>query len=188
MLPGYVVGYYTKEECYIDLNKLCQFGRVRLIHSSAFKLDIINKVFLKLILHLRVYIMKETIFSLKSVVSYRWYIVMMVRYDILSIDIGSTPTTLPNSLRFSTNITPVKPIDNFANRWQIILDSMEKYFLRTSESLHDRLVKIGVVGGGAGGTELAFAIHRKLKSDYKNIEVNLSLITRGKTISPTHRK
>jgi len=44
MLPGYIAGYYSKDECYIDLNKLCQFGRVRLVHATVVGLDTVRKV------------------------------------------------------------------------------------------------------------------------------------------------
>lgn len=54
MLPGYVAGHYTKDECYIDLNKICQVGKVRVIHASVTGLDLTKKVsglFLVLLWH-----------------------------------------------------------------------------------------------------------------------------------------
>lgn len=44
MLPGYVEGLYEKDECYIDLNRLCRFADARLLHCSACQLDTVNKV------------------------------------------------------------------------------------------------------------------------------------------------
>jgi selenide, water dikinase len=44
MLPGYIEGIYTKDECYIDLNRLCRFADARLLHCSACKLDTVHKV------------------------------------------------------------------------------------------------------------------------------------------------
>lgn len=39
MLPGYVAGYYTYEECHVDLAKLTSFARARLIIATATGID-----------------------------------------------------------------------------------------------------------------------------------------------------
>ena len=35
MLPGYVAGQYTKEECHIDLVRLARFANATLVHAEA---------------------------------------------------------------------------------------------------------------------------------------------------------
>ena len=39
MLPGYVAGYYSYEECHVDLAKLTSFARARLIVATATSID-----------------------------------------------------------------------------------------------------------------------------------------------------
>lgn len=43
MLPGHVAGFYTREECHIDLGRMAVFARARLIHAEATGVDRENK-------------------------------------------------------------------------------------------------------------------------------------------------
>ena len=98
MLPGHVAGYYTFDECHIDLYQLCTFAGVRMIHDEVCNIDIKNK----------------KLFCTTGRPA--------IHYDILSLDIGVSPKPLPQ-LQTATelpNITPVKPIDKFSKRWKII--------------------------------------------------------------------
>lgn len=163
MLPGFVAGYYTKEECHIDLNKLCRFSDIRLIHSEAIGLDIKNKL-----IHCRD--------GRPS-----------IPYDVLSINIGITPNLIPSS---SSNITPVKPIDGFAKRWEVILN-------RVVCSIHSkkynefRPFQICVIGAGAGGIELICSIYDRIKCELneRNLcfnSVSFYVLTRGKSVLSSH--
>lgn len=40
MLPGYVAGHYTYDECHIDLAMLAQWAGVRFVHAEAQGLNI----------------------------------------------------------------------------------------------------------------------------------------------------
>lgn len=40
MLPGYVSGFYTHDECHVDLNKLARYAGAALILESATGLDL----------------------------------------------------------------------------------------------------------------------------------------------------
>jgi selenide,water dikinase len=76
-----------------------------------------------------------------------------VSYDLLSINIGSAPNT--TSVKGATNnVVPVKPIDGFVDHW----DHMRERVLAAKGK-----VKIGVVGGGAGGVEITLAIQYRLR-------------------------
>ncbi|KIY93964.1 selenide, water dikinase [Monoraphidium neglectum] len=39
MLPGYVSGFYTYDDCHIDLARLAAFASARLIHDEACGID-----------------------------------------------------------------------------------------------------------------------------------------------------
>eukprot|EP00798_Chlamydomonas_sp_ICE-L_P016423 gene16423-22637_t len=43
MLPGYISGFYSYDECHIDLARLAAFSNARLVHAEAFKIDVKNR-------------------------------------------------------------------------------------------------------------------------------------------------
>ncbi len=103
-----------------------------------------------------------------------------VRYDICSINIGSTPS-LPANFQLDTAIkdnvgfTPIKPIDSFNKRWCTILKRIKEAKLGERGSM-----KIVVVGGGAGGVEVCLAIQHR----FRNIKgVSMVLVTRGNEVA-----
>ena len=77
-----------------------------------------------------------------------------VPYDVLSIDIGSAPRTrdVPGA---EGAVVPVKPIGNFVARWNALVARV----LATEAP-----VRIGVVGAGAGGVEMALAMRHGLRA------------------------
>jgi selenide,water dikinase len=88
-----------------------------------------------------------------------------ISYDALSIDIGSTPDLRVEGLKEFAH--PVKPIDQFYPSYVACLQRC-----RDSKPVPESLLKIAVVGGGAGGIEVVLAIAQAL-SDIKNIEITL---------------
>lgn len=76
-----------------------------------------------------------------------------VRFDWLSIDTGSRPDTATTGA--AEHAVGVKPVSGFAARWQAVL--------RQISGGHGRALDIGVIGAGAGGTELALAIAHRLR-------------------------
>jgi selenide,water dikinase len=175
MLPGYVAGYYTSEESHIDLGKLCSFGKFRLVHAEVTHIDTAEKK-----LHF-----KDT----RPPMS----------YNILSINIGIVPRPLDPSCFVPSNqgdknamigdseagnITPVKPIDKFSLRWEAILN-------RVLQQKFTRRFTIAIVGGGAGGVELCFAVHHRLKTHLASQGVDpallrVILLNRGEEIMSSH--
>ena len=127
MLPGYVAGHYDFDEVHIDLRPLCQFAGARLYHDTAIKIDTANK---------------QVICQGRPAVP----------YDVLSINIGSTPS-FDDINGAVDNTTPVKPINSFIDRWQRLVDRV-----LSSPGPH----RIGVVGAGAGGMELLLAVQYRL--------------------------
>ena len=73
------------------------------------------------------------------------------RYDVLSINSGATPGF--DGAEIDADVVPVKPIGRFLPHWDAVRASSESA-LRAGES-----VRFAVVGGGAGGVELALAVH-----------------------------
>ncbi len=152
MLPGYVAGHYTFDEVHVDLRPLCQFAGARLYHDEAIGLDLANK---------------------KVLCSHR----PSVAFDLLSINNGSTPT-VSNVPGAAGSVTPVKPIDQFVERWQ-----------RLSQRVLDNVgpSRIVVVGAGAGGVEILLAIQYRLHHLLENRgrdanELEFHLICQSETI------
>jgi len=44
MIPGFVAGHYTREECHVDVSKVTSFGGVNLILAEVCQLDTDNKL------------------------------------------------------------------------------------------------------------------------------------------------
>ncbi len=128
MLPGYVAGHYTYDEAHIDLRPLCQFASARLFHDSAIKIDTENK---------QVFCANRP----------------PVKYDLLSINIGSRPE-ISNVSGAAEFATPVKPINRFVDRWHQLLN---RVLQQTAAQ------RIAVVGGGAAGVEILLAIQFRLQ-------------------------
>lgn len=87
-------------------------------------------------------------------------------FDIVSIDIGSNPPlfTVPDA---SACALSVKPIDRFLQQWRSLQDQVDR--LR-------KPVHLVMVGGGAGGAEVALAMTHRLAA-YRD-RVKCSLVTR----------
>jgi len=82
-----------------------------------------------------------------------------ISFDVLSLDIGSTPavTTVPGAKDYAI---PVKPISKFLTYWETLLAEVQQH--------PERPLRIGVVGGGAGGVELSLAAQAHLQRIYQN--------------------
>ena len=90
MLPGYIAGHYRYDEAHIDLRPLAIFAGTRLFHTTAEKIDFSNK---------EIHCPDRP----------------PVKYDVLSINIGSRPGI--NNIEGVDEFTlPVKPIDQFLAR------------------------------------------------------------------------
>jgi len=95
-----------------------------------------------------------------------------INYDTLSIDIGSTPDLrIPGLKKFAQ---AVKPIDQFYPRYQACIKRC-----RNATPTPNKIFKIVVIGGGAGGIEVVLAMAKAL-SDTRNVEITLAI--RGREI------
>src|SRR5215471_2050769 len=98
-----------------------------------------------------------------------------IRYDLASFDIGSTPhlDDVPGAAEHTVS---VKPIDHFGERWEALLDRA-----RGLEHL-----RLAIVGGGAGGVELAVSTHHRL-TGLLGSPPEVTLVTR-EGLLPSHNR
>ena len=90
----------------------------------------------------------------------------------------------PAALTSAGAVTPVKPIDGFSARWDHIRS-------RVLESPAGGKTTVAVVGGGAGGTELALSMQARFHKDLAaagkgKSAVEVVLLTRGKRVLGYH--
>lgn len=130
MLPGLIAGHYQFDDAHIDTAPLAQFAGARLYQDEAIGLDLANR---RVICRTR----------------------PPVPYDLVSIDIGSTPNTAQVCGAIEHAI-PVKPIDGFLARF---LAMRERVLARKTGS------RIAVIGAGAGGVELMLSVAHRLRCE-----------------------
>ncbi len=135
MLPGHIAGFYPREECHINLRSLAQFAQAQLYIDTVVGLDLVNK---------------------KVLCAHR----PPVAFDVLSVDIGSTPASVnvPGAQKYAI---AAKPVAKLLTQWQQIVESIEKP------------ISLGIVGGGAGGVELALAMQGNLQNRQNQVEIHL---------------
>ena len=100
-----------------------------------------------------------------------------VEYDYLSLDIGSTPQTI-DVAGAKEHVIPAKPVPVFLNAW---------YKLKQTAANLDQPLAIAIVGGGAGGVELALnmqACLQEILPDRHGLEIHL--IHRGEQLLSGH--
>src|SRR5262245_61915416 len=156
MLPGLIAGHYSKDDAHIDLEPLERFAGARAVFDEAVGLDVTDR---QVLLRDR----------------------PPIPYDVLSIDIGSTPNLdVPGA---AEHTVPVKPIDRLLDRWSALT-------ARVCESAGTR--RIAVVGGGAGGVELLlsaqYAMNARLaRRGRGDAHLEFHLFTEG-AVLPTHNR
>jgi selenide,water dikinase len=157
MLPGLIAGHYDFDEAHIDLGPLSRFAGARFYHDEVTGLDLAAR---------RVLCRNRP----------------PVAYDILSINIGSTPRT-GDVEGAGEVVVPVKPISRFLERWQAL---SERVLVRGG-------ARIGVVGGGAGGVEMLLAAEYRLNRlldgrGRRGNGLEFHLFTDTPDILPTHNR
>jgi selenide, water dikinase len=167
MLPGYVAGVYSRSDCHIDLRSLCQFAGAQFYRSTAIGLDLAQQ---------------QVICVDRP----------PVRFDWLSIDIGSTPQTVgpqtagPQTVGVGepvsgrSNSIPAKPVPQFLQWW-------ERFCAQYTTA--PTAPTISIVGGGVGGVELALSIQTRLQALRSPAAVGtIQLFSRSPTVLPQHNQ
>src|SRR5215216_3468068 len=130
MLPGLVAGLYDIDDAHIDTGPLTRFAGARLYQDEVVDIDLAAK---------------------RKTCRHR----PPVAYDLLSLNIGSTPNT--GSVEGAgEHAIPVKPIDGFLDRFV----ALKTRVLQRKGRAH-----IALVGAGAGGIELLLSVERRLRRE-----------------------
>ena len=155
MMPGLLAGHYCHDDAHIDLRKLCQWAGIRLFHSTVTDINLDRQL---------VYCDNRT----------------PVRYDWLSINIGSQPDLSAIDGADTVGIR-VKPIESFLNDWR-----------RLTRDLQQRIrpMRLAVVGGGAASVEVALAIHYQLQQQFGNNarQIRVELICGTERLLSSHNR
>ena len=156
MLPGYIAGHYIFDQAHIDLGPLSRFAEARFFHDEVTGLDLTNK---------------QVLCRNRPPVA----------YDVLSINIGSSPAVSHISGAANAGVA-VKPIDGFWRQWEKL---RARCLTRTERTT------IGVIGGGAGSVEVLLAVQYRLGrllAQQKRSADHLVfyLISAASDILPTH--
>lgn len=167
MLPGHIAGFYSHDECHIDLRRLANFAQAQLYIDRVVGLDLENN---------------------KVICANR----PAVAFDMLSIDTGSTPATISVSGATEYAI-PAKPVSKLLQHWEEICRDVAS----GSSTLPQKTIKIAIVGGGAGGVELALSmqahLHRILSRSLSEIKnetdaLEIHLFQREAKLMPSYHK
>lgn len=111
-----------------------------------------------------------------------------IDFDYLSLDIGSTPETIsvPGAKEYAI---PAKPVPLFLEGWEKVLEQQREY--------PEQDIAISIVGGGAGGVELALNMHSRLSNQDRDAtgrtgvrrnrgKITINLIHRGEKLLSGH--
>ena len=102
-----------------------------------------------------------------------------IAYDLLSINSGSSPdpAQVPGG---KGRVIPVKPVAQFLEQWEQLKQRL----------LADPSRRVGVIGAGAGGVELAlsaeYAIAKLLAESGADARPRFHIVTQSSDILPTH--
>lgn len=153
MLPGFVAGCYDHDQIHLDLVRLARFAGARLVLAEVCGLD---RAARQVLLPGR----------------------PPLRYDLLSLDIGSTPRAddVPGALE---HVTRLKPVDRLADRWRAL----------TARVLAaDHRLRLVMVGGGAAGIEVALGAEHALRlrlraAGREALAPEVTLVTGGRLLA-----
>ena len=155
MVPGLIAGHYVEQECHVSLGPLCTKAGIRLIKSRVVSVDVKNKS-----------------------IGCRGRPDMP--YDLLSINIGSTPNF--GNITGAEFTIPIKPIRGFLAQWT----ELEKRLLEQSGDFN-----LVVVGGGAAGVEVSLCLHHRLRTLVQSnqsdgLKISICLVTDKSDLLENH--
>jgi selenide,water dikinase len=161
MLPGVLSGQYPPERMEIDLVRLCAAAGARLIVDEVSGLDVPQR---------------KLLFGDRT----------PVPFDVLSIGIGSIPQFNRVEVEADSVLT-IKPMQTFLARLTDRLQLIATRLAATrqgSAATSDAPLRIAIVGGGAGGVEVAFCIPHHVRRILRDVPLQIALIHSGETLVP----
>lgn len=96
-------------------------------------------------------------------------------FDALSIGIGSVPRRDDVGLQDEA-VVPIKPMQTFLSR-------LDERLRQLRAAIRDRPLRIAVVGGGAGGLEIALCLPFHLRDAHGDVPHELLLVDAGKRLA-----
>jgi selenide,water dikinase len=142
MVPGFVAGQYRAEELEIDVVPLARRARARVVIAKALRIDAAARL---------IQVAERA----------------PLRYDVASIDIGSTIAGLDLPGVRETAV-PTRPIAELVRRTDSLVE-------RVRARPRGTPFHVVVVGGGAGGVELAFTLWQRIDAG-NDTGIGLSLV------------
>jgi pyridine nucleotide-disulfide oxidoreductase family protein len=152
MLPGHIAGFYSHEECHINLRLLTNFAQTKLYIDQVVSLDLKN----------------NKVLCVSG---------LAVNFDILSIDIGSTPAKISVSGAAEYAIA-AKPVAQLLAYWDQLIKNV------TTNPQNS--MSLAIVGGGAGGVELALSMLANLRRILSTNELEVHLFQRNAELLPNY--
>ncbi|HEY5139610.1 MAG TPA: FAD-dependent oxidoreductase, partial [Methylococcales bacterium] len=120
MIPGYLAGYYSYEDCHFDLRRICEEFGLRFIKAKIVGVDPQRK---KIQLENRA----------------------EISYDCASINVGIEPKSIPILPQEpALKIIPLKPISQFIAHWEQLIADLKDY--KGKDSLPLAVVGAGAAG------------------------------------------
>ena len=146
MLPGWMAGHYQLSEISIDIVELCRRAGAQLIQRSITAVDAY----------------KQTLSTAKN---------EHYEYQVLSLNTGAdtdltwlkSDSVASKDLESKTTVIPVRPLPNFVEQWQHILEQAKQI----------NHYKLAIVGAGAAATELVMAAQFALQQINPNHQAYL---------------
>ena len=151
MLPGTLAGIYPPERMEIDLVRHCAAVGARLIVGEVTGLNVSEQQLL---------------------IAER----PPLPFDVLSIGLGSVPNR-SGLLEADDSLLEIKPMQTFLQRLEerlLLLASGGHQLPRTSTKSPP--LRITIVGGGAGGVEIAFCLPMRVRQVLGSIPITITLI------------
>lgn len=152
MIPGWIAGHYTLDQCAAPLAALVEKAGIRWIQDSICGLDAANAI-------------PQGDFLRSAVDGQN---IGKISYDVISIDTGARvdSSTLSHS---GAPLLPIRPLEQFAIGWKAIEAAL----------IASGAARLAIIGGGAAGIELALAVDYALRQQLPDDKVSVVLVSSG---------
>ena len=153
MLPGVLAGQYPPERMEVDLVRLSAAAGARLVVGDVTGLALDRQ---------------ELLFADRP----------PMRFDVLSIGIGSVPTFGDVRIADGARLVPIKPMQTFLAR-------LNRRLGDAAGARGGAPIRIAIVGGGAGGVEMALCLPAHLSECLgEDVRFAITIVTADEQLAP----